>query len=323
MALSVSVIVPLHRRTPAFEQCIAETLRQLRGKDELIVVSDTDPGPLPDGIRLLLTGSARDTSPAEKRDLALEEARGDLCAFLDDDAYPADGWIERAVERFADPAIVAVGGPGVTPPGSGWRERAGGAFYESPFGSGGLRFRFTPLGPARDVDDFPAYNFFVRTEELRAIGGWASSFYGGEDTKVCLALRRAGHRIVYDPQVLVYHHRRQVFGPHLRQVANVGRHRGHFVRILPETSRRPLYFAPALGLIGGLAAIAWSARRPGRAAGLAALGAAGAATVTGWALRDGRDPAVALVLPAVVAGTHAAYGAAFLQGLVTREIERM
>ena len=323
MALSVSVIVPLHRRTPAFEQCIEATLRLLREGDELIVVSDTSPGPVPDCIRLLLTGSAQDTSPAEKRDLALADARGDLCAFLDDDAYPADDWIERAVERFTDPSIVAVGGPGVTPPGSGWRERAGGAFYESPFGSGGLRFRFAPLGPARDVDDFPAYNLFVRTEELRAIGGWASSFYGGEDTKVCLALRQAGHRIVYDPQVLVYHHRRQVFGPHLRQVANVGRHRGHFVRILPETSRRPLYFAPALGLIAALAAGVWATRGPGRAGALAALGTVGAATVTGWALRDGRDPAVALVLPVVVAGTHAAYGAAFLQGLVTREIERM
>ena len=323
MALSVSVIVPLHRRTPAFEQCIEATLRLLREDDELIVVSDTSPGSLPDRVRVLLTGAAEDTSPAEKRDLALADARGDLCAFIDDDAYPADGWIDRAVERFADPSIVAVGGPGVTPPGSGWRERAGGAFYESPFGSGGLRFRFAPLGPARDVDDFPAYNLFVRTEELRAIGGWASSFYGGEDTKVCLALRRAGHRIVYDPLVLVYHHRRQVFGPHLRQVANVGRHRGHFVRILPETSRRPLYFAPALGLIGALAAGVWATRKPGRFGGLAALGTLGAATVTGWALRDGRDPAVALVLPVVVAGTHAAYGAAFLQGLVTREIERM
>ena len=323
MALSVSVIVPLHRRTPAFEQCIGETLRQLREGDELIVVSDTSAGPLPDGIRPLLTGSARDTSPAEKRDLALAEARGDLCAFLDDDAYPAEGWIVRAVERFRDPSIVAVGGPGVTPPESGWRERAGGAFYESPFGSGGLRFRFTPLEPARDVDDFPAYNLFIRRDELRAIDGWNSSFYGGEDTKVCLALRRAGHRIVYDPRVLVYHHRRQIFGPHLRQVANVGRHRGHFVRIHPETSRRPMYFAPAVGLLGGLAAVVWSARRRGRAAALGALGAVGAATVTGWALRDRRDPAVALVLPAVVAATHAAYGAAFLRGLATREIERM
>ncbi len=322
MTLSVTVIVPLHRRTAAFEQCVEASLRQLREGDELLIVGDSYPGPLPDGARVLLTGSPHDTSPAEKRDVALAEAHGDLLAFLDDDAYPADGWLERAVDRFADPSIVAVGGPGVTPPGSGWRERASGAFYESPFGSGGLRFRFTPLGEVREVDDFPAYNLFVRRDELSAIGGWDSSFYGGEDTKVCLALRRAGHRIVYDPDVLVYHHRRRVFGPHLRQVANVGRHRGHFVRIFPETSRRPVYFAPALGLVAGLAAVAWSATEPSRFAALAALGAAGAATITGWALRDGRDPAVALVLPAVVWTTHAAYGAAFLQGLVTREIER-
>lgn len=322
MPLSVTVIVPLHRRTAAFEQCVEATLPQLREGDELIVVSDTQPGPLPDGVRLLLTGSASDTSPAEKRDVALAEAQGDLCAFLDDDAYPADGWLERAVERFADSSVVAVGGPGVTPPGSGWRERVSGAFYESPFGSGGLRFRFTPLGRTRDVDDYPAYNLFVRRDELRAIGGWDSSFYGGEDTKVCLALRRAGHRIVYDPEVVVYHHRRRVFGPHLRQVANVGRHRGHFVRIFPETSRRPLYFAPALGLIAGIGILAWSAQDLDRLAVLAGLGAAAAATIAGWALRDGRDPAVAFALPAVVAATHAAYGAAFLQGLVTREIER-
>ena len=323
MPLSVSVIVPLHKRTPAFEQCIAETLLQLGDRHELIVVSDADPGALPNGARVLLTGSATDTSPAEKRDVALAEARGDLCAFLDDDAYPGARWIQSAVERFADPSIAAVGGPGVTPPGSSWRERAGGAFYESPFGSGSLRFRFAPLGAARDVDDFPAYNFFVRTAVLRAIGGWASRFYGGEDTKVCLDLRRAGQRIVYDPEVLVYHHRRTVFAAHLRQVANVGRHRGHFVRIHPETSRRPLYFAPSAGLVVAIAALGWAATEPTLLLGLALLCAAVAASVTGWALRDGRDPAVAAVLPVVVAATHAAYGAAFVRGLLTREIERM
>ena len=162
MPPTVSVIVALHRRTPAFERCVEATLRQLRGDDELLVVSDSDPGALPAGVRLLITGAVGDTSPAEKRDVALEVARGDICVFLDDDAYPGGEWIQRALERFEDPAIVGVGGPGVTPPASTWRERAGGAFYESPFGSGGLRFRFTPIGPVRDVDDFPAYNFFVR-----------------------------------------------------------------------------------------------------------------------------------------------------------------
>ena len=53
------------------------------------------------------------------------------------------------------------------------------------------------------VADWPAYNFFVRTEALRAVGGWASNYYGGEDTKLCLALHEAGYGIRYDPDVVV------------------------------------------------------------------------------------------------------------------------
>jgi hypothetical protein len=50
-------------------------------------------------------------------------ARGEILAFLDDDAYPADGWLEAAMARFEDPTVCAVGGPGVTP-----QVRAGATF---------------------------------------------------------------------------------------------------------------------------------------------------------------------------------------------------
>ena len=52
----------------------------------------------------------------------------------------------------------------------------------------------------------------------------------------------------------VYHHRREVFKPHLIQIARYGLHRGHFARIMPETSARLRYFLPSifiLGLISG------------------------------------------------------------------------
>jgi glycosyltransferase involved in cell wall biosynthesis len=320
----VSVIVPVHRRTPAFEECVRRAVAVAAGRHQVLVVSDRDHGPLPDGATPILTGSARDTSPAEKRDAALAHASGEICAFLDDDAYPREDWIDRALARFAaDSGIAGVGGPGVTPPGSRWRERASGAFYESPLGSGRLRFRFVPLGGVRDVDDLPAYNLFVRTEALRAIGGWQSRFYGGEDTKTCLELVQAGYRLVYDPDVVVYHHRRPILRPHLRQVGNVGRHRGYFARVLPETSRQPFYFAPTVAVALALAALP-AATRSRRLRRLGGLGAAAAwAKLSRDALRQGHGLAVAAVLPGVIAASHGVYGVQFARGLVTPRIESM
>jgi glycosyltransferase involved in cell wall biosynthesis len=315
----VSVIVPLHRMTDEARQCLDTVVRLPGGRHELLVVSDQPIDGLPDGARAIVTGGRADTSPAEKRDAALPHVRGSVCAFLDDDAYPSPDWLDRALARLADPDVAAVGGPGVTPPGSPLAERVAGAFYESPFGSGGLRYRFVPNGPVRDVDDFPAYNLFVRTDALRAIGGWASRFYGGEDTAVCLRLVEAGHRIVYDPAVVVHHFRRPVFRPLMRQLANVGRHRGYFVRTFPATSARPLYFAPSIVLVAGLPALVWALRRPRRLLPLAAV----AAVIAGAARCDGQDGTVAAVLPLALLAGHAAYGVGFLRGLTTRRIEAM
>ena len=318
----VSVIVPLHRDTPAFRRCV-EAVRSLPGEDhELIVVSDRPVAELPTDVRVVITGAETDTSPAEKRDAAVDVAAGEILAFVDDDAYPAPDWLDRALERLDDPAVAAVGGPGVTPPQSPFRERASGAFYESLFGSGGLRARFRASGPSRTVDDWPAYNLLIRREALARVGGWGSSFYGGEDTKVCLALREAGYTIVYDPAVLVYHHRRAIFAAHLRQVGNVGRHRGYFVRKFPGTSARPTYFLPAAALLGLVVALPWIARTAGRRrrALLAAVGIG--AVISGSAALDGEDAAVSAVLPSVVAASHAVYGAQFLRGLATSDLDR-
>ncbi len=256
--------------------------------------------------------------------MALAKVETEVCVFLDDDAHPREDWLERGLAHFgAQSTIAAVGGPGITPPDSPWRERASGAFYESPFGSGRLRFRFRSIGGIRDVDDLPAFNLFIRTDALRAIGGWQSKFYGGEDTMTCLRLLQAGHRLIYDPDVVVYHHRRPIFASHIRQVGNVGRHRGYFARVLPETSRRPLYFAPTLGLVASCAvALAGSKSRRVRITG-SVTGIAACVLIGRRALKDGCEPTIAAALPAVVAASHAAYGLQFARGFFTPSIEEM
>jgi glycosyltransferase involved in cell wall biosynthesis len=313
-----SVVIPVHRDGPAFRDCVAGCLTQdYDGFSEVIVVSDRPITELPGGVRFLLTGSASDTSPAEKRDLASEIALGDVLAYIDDDARPAPDWLSAAARRFADPAVYVLGGPGLTPPGSPWPERVGGAVYESPAGSGQLRFRFA-AAPARLVEDYPAYNFFVRREALEAVGGWGTTFYGGEDTVLCLKLAQAGCPTLYAPEVVVYHRRRPILLPHLRQVANVGRHRGFFVRAYPETSRRLLYALPALAPVGVAAAALLVSRRP--VLGTTLVAAAYAAVALETARRH--PPSVAAVTPAVTAAHHLAYGSAFVRGFLSRGMNR-
>lgn len=325
MTPRVSVIIPLHRYTDVARRCVETTVALAGDAHEVLVVSDQPIDGLPGGAVAIHTGSPTDTSPAEKRDFAMAHVRGDICAFLDDDAWPRADWFDRALARFEDGTVAAVGGPGITPPGSRFAQRAGGAFYESPLGSGGLRNRFVQLGDAVDTDDWPAFNFFVRTAVLKSVGGWASRFYGGEDTKLCLNLVEAGHRIVADPEVVVFHDRRPIFAAHMRQVGNVGHHRGWFVHAFPRTSARPIYFAPALALILGPLVAAWGllGSRRRRRATLAA-GVAGWAAISADAVRRGTEPDVAVALPVVLAAGHGAYGAGFLQGLLfTDEIHEM
>jgi glycosyltransferase involved in cell wall biosynthesis len=305
-----SIIVPAHRDGPALRACLTACLEQQYENFEVIVASDRRFPDLPPAVTVVETGAHSDSSPAVKRDAAFAVSSGDVLAYVDDDAYPRADWLSRAARHFADHDVQALGGPGVTPPDSSWRERVGGAVYESPAGSGELRYRFLPLAP-RSVTDYPAYNLFVRRGALEAVGGWGTTFYGGEDTVLCLKLAEAGWPVHYTPDVVVYHRRRPIVRPHLRQVANVGRHRGYFVRAFPGTSRRVVYGLPALlpGVLALGAVGIW--RRP--QVGLSVAGA-GYAAIAAENLR--RHPlSVAVTAPLVAVGHHLAYGTAFLRGL--------
>lgn len=188
--------------------------------------------------------------PAEKRDLAIKYAKGDFFAFIDDDAFPHKDWLKNAIEIFNDEKVVAVGGPGITPDKTTSQEKASGWVSASPLGGFGSTYRFLPQD-RREVDDFPSMNLIVRANDFKKVKGFDSSFYPGEDTKLCLDLtQKLKKKIIYDPKVLVYHHKRPLFKRHLIQNGRYGLHRGHFAKVLPETSRRWFYFIPSLFSFG-------------------------------------------------------------------------
>jgi cellulose synthase/poly-beta-1,6-N-acetylglucosamine synthase-like glycosyltransferase len=184
--------------------------------------------------------------PATKRDIGFENANGEILAFLDDDAYPVSDWLKQAVLNFNDDSVACVCGPAVTPENEPLLNKASGLVFESFIVSGPARFRYIPL-KKRFTDDFPSCNFFIRKEIFKELGGFKTRFWPGEDTILCLeVVHKLNKKIIYDPLVLVYHHRRCLFAKHLKQVANYALHRGYFLKRYPETSFKLGYFAPSV-----------------------------------------------------------------------------
>jgi len=254
--MTVSIIIAVKTWQKNLEECVARCLELDYSDFEIIILPDAESGavPLKKGtvpVFIIPTGPLK---PSDKRDIALKHAKGEILAFLDDDACPVKGWLKAALANFSDPEVAAVGGPAVTPQDDSWRQKASGAVYESWLMSGQHRYRYIP-GRKTEVDDYPSCNLLVRKSVMDELGGFDTKFWPGEDTKLCLEItHKLKKKIIYDPAALVYHHRREIFMPHLKQVSNYGLHRGFFVKKYPETSLRLSYFLPTIfvfGLVSG------------------------------------------------------------------------
>ncbi len=261
--------------------------------------------------RIIATGRIR---PAKKRNMGAVAATGDILAFIDDDAYPQPDWLARAAARFS-PDIDALGGPGLTPPDDPPDAQLSGAIFASPLVSGNFRYRYFIQGALRRIEDFPSCNLFVRKEAFDAIRGFREDFWPGEDTLLCADLQRNGYTLWYDPRIVVYHHRRPVLLPHLRQVGRYALHRGYFARCIGHNSRRLSYLLPTLFVLGLIVGIPLSFYHPWCALLYLSTIAFYLFITFADALIETPYPNALLRMWSGIMLTHLWYGIRFLQGL--------
>jgi cellulose synthase/poly-beta-1,6-N-acetylglucosamine synthase-like glycosyltransferase len=243
-AIRFSILIPVKEVNHYVRETVPYIQKLYTNNWELfILTNNTEPNEWSDPrIKIAPTGCV---GPGAKRDFGATLAKGDILVFLDDDSYPEPTLLKIAEEDFEDQRIVALGGPAVTPHRCGFWERVSGAVYLSRW-SGGAPERYIPLGKKKYVDDWPSVNMMVRKAAFHNIGGFDTEYWPGEDTKLCLKLVASEHGgILYDPALVVWHHRRKDLLSHLKQVGAYGLHRGFFAKEYPETSLRAKYFAPS------------------------------------------------------------------------------
>ena len=177
----------------------------------------------------------------------------------------------------------------------GWREprgrgpwgRALAAALASPLGVGhALIWRRPARGSdRREVEHVPLGCF--RAETLRAVGGWREELATNEDFDLDHRLRRAGGRVVFDPEIWSVYYARESLGAIARQYWRYGRWKAAMLVSAPE-SLQPRQLAPPALVATVLAGVVVAAGT-GRAAGALRLRdrarSGGCAGEAGWRSR--------------------------------------
>lgn len=113
---SITVVICTHSsaRFPDLAAGLAGLAEQTRPPLETLVVVDRNPE-LEQRVRttwpsLVILANQGTGGLSDGRNTALAAARGDVVAFLDDDAVPDRGWLEGLAAPYADPDVQVVGG---------------------------------------------------------------------------------------------------------------------------------------------------------------------------------------------------------------------
>ncbi len=209
----ISVVVCTINRRDSLERTLISLREQSYTRFEVVVIN----GPSTDGTAKMLEQFAdrarsydcAEASVSRARNVGVQQAAGDIVAFIDDDAIPPSDWLENMVPPFTDERIAAVGGPVFDVPLDrfDWRictsTRLGIVDVDSD----------PPIGAYQGVgtDPFPylaGCNVGHRRSALQAIGGFNAALpYVYEDTDVCCHLNDAGYQLGYIEQLQVSHYR--------------------------------------------------------------------------------------------------------------------
>ena len=249
-----SVVIPTYNRMDTLRLTLAAVTNQQYPDYEVIVVDDGSSDSTSNTVRrefpfvrMLCQAHA---GPAAARNRGLQEARGDVMAFTDDDCLVLPEWLSRLADGLhRHPEAVGVGGPLLAP--GPLRQTNILARYEAHVVRVIYGARDREIVAGFDCPAGGTNNMAYRRPALQAIGGFDEGFpyAGGEDADLKWRLAQTGARFLYLP-VVTTHLQPYTWPAFRRQQFTRGKGRAYFDR---KWGRPPTYPIVALRFIRRLA----------------------------------------------------------------------
>jgi succinoglycan biosynthesis protein ExoA len=260
--------------------------------------------------------------PGHSRNFLVAQARGELLLFLDDDVIASPDLLRRLAEiAKCHPHVSVYGGPNTTPHSSSRFQLVQGAVLSSLVGSGPVARRYGARhsGPA-DERWFTLCNLAVRRE---AMVPFLSDLVCAEENAMLVQMRARGATMRYEPDLRVFHARRETWRGFARQMFKYGHGRGQLLARWPATARFA-YLAPSLLITYLLLLLISWPWRPLPALWLIPLALYGLIVLAG-AIRIAGTLGMVTGVPLAAALTctvHACYGLGVLRGIASHPWRR-
>lgn len=223
----ITVIVASKDREEDLARCLSGLAESAHELDpcvgrlvEAVVVDDGSSSPYPDALPVTVGAPVRvlrneiAVGASRSRDIAAAQARGEVLAFLDDDAVPRGDWLTVIAENMRDGAVAITGR--VLPFDLGLLSRARQARYD---------LRYANLSPGDPVDFFAGGNSAVKTDDFTGAGGFGSTG-SGSDNALVDKLRERAHEVRFEPSLVIAHRNGKGWGPAITAAWGAGRTAG-------------------------------------------------------------------------------------------------
>jgi glycosyltransferase involved in cell wall biosynthesis len=216
--ISVVICVYTEDRWEDILAAVSSVRAQSRPALETLLVVDHNPalkdrlaGEYKEVREVRVLGNAGPRGLSAGRNTGIAASRGEVIAFLDDDAVAERDWLRHLAAGYADPRVMAVGGRTVPIWASGRRP----AWFPEEFDwVVGCTYRGLPAGRVR-VRNVLGGNASFRRTAFAAAGGFATGIgrdgdkrpLGCEETELCIRLARARPDAVLliDDRAVIHH----------------------------------------------------------------------------------------------------------------------
>jgi glycosyltransferase involved in cell wall biosynthesis len=259
--MNITVVIPTYRRPLDLARCLEALKQQTRPADEVIVVvRDTDAETrtfleaFDPGILLLHTTQVSIPGVVAAMNAGLNVAQGEIIAFTDDDAAPLHDWLARIETHFlSDKRVGGVGGRDWVYHGTHLDDGAAEVVGRVQWFGRVIGSHHLGVGKAREVDVLKGVNMsYLKTaikglhfdERMRGTGAQVHF-----EIAFSLALKRAGWKLIYDPNVAVNHYPAQRFDEDRRNTFN---HIAMTNAVYNETLVLLEYMSPAQRVVFGV-----------------------------------------------------------------------